>query len=183
MTYDFSNFKKRIKEIGEQLNKEFAGLRTGRATPAILDGVAVESYGSKLSIKELGNIAVEDARTLKISPWDAAQAKNIEKAIAASNLGLSVSLGDGGIRVFFPELTAERREAILKVAKEKLEQAKVVLRHERDRVWKDIQDKEKAGGMGEDEKFRLKNELQKETDAANKNSDEQFIKKEKEILN
>ncbi|TSC67793.1 MAG: ribosome recycling factor [Parcubacteria group bacterium Gr01-1014_73] len=182
MTYDFSHFKKKTKEIDEHLKKEFAGIRTGRATPAILDGVSVESYGAKLSIKELGSIMVEDARTLKIAPWDATQAKNIEKAITMANLGLSVSVGDGGIRVSFPELTAERREAILKVAKEKLEQAKVTLRQERDRIWKDIQEKEKTGGMGEDEKFRLKNELQKETDVANKNFDEQFGKKEKEIL-
>ena len=183
MTYDFSNFKKRTKEIDEHLKKEFAGIRTGRAAPAILDGVLVESYGAKLSIKELGSVTVEDAWTLKISPWDATQAKNIEKAITAANLGLSVSAGDGGVRVFFPELTAERRGAILKVAKEKLEQAKVSLRQERDHIWKDIQDREKVGGMGEDEKFRLKNELQKETDTANKNFEEQFTKKEKEILN
>ncbi len=182
MTYDFSSFKKKVKEIDEHLKKEFSGIRTGRAVPAILDGVSVESYGAKLSIKELGSITVEDARTLKISPWDATQAKNIEKAVATANLGLSVSAGDGGVRVFFPELTAERREAILKVAKEKLEQAKVSLRQERDHIWKDIQDKEKAGGMGEDEKFRLKNELQKETDTVNKNFGEQFTKKEKEIL-
>ncbi|KKT75420.1 MAG: Ribosome-recycling factor [Parcubacteria group bacterium GW2011_GWB1_44_7] len=181
MTYDFSNFKKRTKEIDEHLKKEFAGIRTGRAAPAILDGVSVESYGAKLSLKELGSITVEDARTLKISPWDASQAKNIEKAIATANLDLSVSIGDTGIRVFFPELTAERREAILKVAKEKLEQTKVTLRQERDHIWKDIQEKEKTGGMGEDEKFRLKNELQKEVDSANKNFDEHFGKKEKEI--
>ena len=112
MTYDFSNFKKRTKEIDEHLKKEFAGIRTGRAAPAILDGVLVESYGAKLSIKELGSVTVEDAWTLKISPWDATQAKNIEKAITAANLGLSVSAGDGGVRVFFPELTAERRGAI-----------------------------------------------------------------------
>lgn len=181
MTYDFSHFKKKTKEIDGHLKKEFAGVRTGRAAPAILDGVSVESYGAKLAIKELGSIMVEDARTLKITPWDATQAKNIEKAITSANLGLSVSVTDAGVRVFFPELTAERREAILKVAKEKLEQAKVTLRQERDRIWKDIQEKEKAGGMGEDEKFRLKNELQKEVDIANKSFDEQFTKKEREI--
>lgn len=181
MVYDFSHFKKRTKEIDEHLKKEFTGIRTGRAAPAILDGVSVESYGAQLAVKELGSVTVEDARTLKISPWDVSQTKNIEKAITAANLGLSVSASDGGIRVSFPELTAERRGAILKVAKEKLEQARVALRQERDRIWKDIQDKEKAGGMGEDEKFRLKNELQKETDATNKNFDDQFTKKEKEI--
>ncbi|HEY4495815.1 MAG TPA: ribosome recycling factor [Candidatus Paceibacterota bacterium] len=183
MTYDFSSFKKKTKDIDEHLKKEFASIRTGRAMPMILDNVSVESYGSRLSIKELGNIIVEDARTLKITPWDGTQLKNIEKAIISANLGLSVSISDVGIRVFFPELTAERRESIMKVAKEKLEQAKVAMRQERDRIWKEIQEKEKAGGMGEDEKFRLKNELQKEVDLANKNFDEQFTKKEKEILN
>ena len=181
MIYDFSFLKKKLKEIDEHLKKELAGIRAGRATPAILDAVLIESYGAKLAVKELANILVEDAKTLKIAPWDATQTKNIEKAIVAANLGLSISVGDAGIRVTFPELTAERRQAILKTAKEKLEQAKVALRQERDRIWKDIQEKEKAGGMGEDEKFRLKNELQKEVAAAGKNFDGQFDKKEKEL--
>lgn len=181
MQYNFSPIKGKIKEIEEHLQKEFSGLRTGRATPAVLDGVVVESYGSKMSIRELANIGIEDARTIKITPWDASQTKNIEKGIVASGLGLSVTVSDG-IRVSFPELTGERREAVMKVAKEKLEHARVALRQARDDSWKDIQSKEKEGGMSEDEKFRLKNELQKIVDDANDAFDGLYERKEKEIL-
>ncbi len=182
MAYNFSAFKAKVKEISDHVAKEFAGLRTGRASPAVLDSVVVESYGSKMSLREVGNISIEDARTIRITPWDMNQSKEIEKGIVAANLGLSVSVSDSGIRVAFPELTAERREAVLKLAKERLEHAKISLRHARDETWKDILGKEKEGGMSEDERFRLKNELQKLVDEANGSFDEQFGRKEKEIL-
>ena len=182
MAYNFSPFKTKVKEIADHVTKELAGLRTGRATPAVLDSVLVESYGTKLSLREIGNISIEDARTIRITPWDANQGKDIEKGIVAANLGLSVAVSDQGIRVIFPELTAERREGVMKIAKEKLEHARIALRHSREETWKDILAKEKEGGMSEDERFRLKDELQKLVDDANKVFDEQFKRKEKEIM-
>src|SRR5688572_18936245 len=120
MAYDFKPFEKKIKDIEERLTKELSSVRTGRATPAILDGVMVESYGSRVPINQVANIAVEDARSLRITPFDPQNGKEIEKAIMAANLGLSVGADERGVRVFFPELTSERRVTLLKLAKEKV---------------------------------------------------------------
>lgn len=180
--YDFSKFKQKIKEIEEWLKKEFSGIRTGRATPALLDGVLVDSYGSKVPVTQVGNISIEDARMIRITPWEMSMAKEIEKAIGAANLGIAVALDDKGVRVTFPELTAERRTQIVKLGKEKLEHSKVSIRMAREDVLKDIQTKEKAGGLGKDDVVRFKNELQKHVDAANKAVEDLFARKEKEIL-
>ena len=181
MAYDFKAFEKRIKEIDERLKKELAGVRTGRATPAILDGVQVESYGTRVPISQLATISVEDARSLRIAPWDIGNAKEIEKAITVANLGVSVGADEKGVRVFFPELTTERRMGLLKLAKEKVEESRAFLRQARDEVWSDIQKQEKEKKMSEDEKFRAKDDMQKKVDAANKSFDEALTRKEREI--
>ncbi len=181
MAYAFSHFQTKSKEIEDWLAKEFSGLRSGRATPAVLDGVLVESYGSKMPVKHLASIAIEDPRTLRIAPFDAAAGKEIEKAITAANLGLSVSADERGVRAHFPELTSERRAGLIKVAKEKLEAARINLRKLRDETLKDIEAKEKAGSMGEDERFRLKKEVDKTSEAENKKLQEAFDRKQKEI--
>ena len=126
-------------------------------------------------------MSVEDVRSLRISPYDPTQIKNIEKAIVQSNLGLSVAVDDKGIRVMFPELTAERRQGYLKVAKERLEEARKKIRGIRDDVWKDIVEQERAKKIREDEKFRLKDEMQKAVDEVSKSFDGLFERKEKEI--
>lgn len=181
MTYNFSKFKTDAKSVEDWLVKEFGGIRTGRATPAILDGVMVEAYGSKMPIKQVAAINIEDARSIRIAPYDMTQGKAIEKAISAANLGLSVSADDRGVRVSFPELTADRRTSLIKIAKERLEQAKVSLRKHRDEVVRDIDDKEKEKEMSEDEKFRSKADLQKLTDSENKKLEEHYGRKEREI--
>jgi ribosome recycling factor len=181
MAYDFKPFEKRIKEIEERAGKELSGIRTGRAAPAILDGVQVESYGTRVPIAQVATIAVEDARSIRITPWDMGNAKEIEKAITQANLGLGVGADEKGIRVTFPELTSERRTQLLKLAKEKVEELRTELRAARDHVWNDIQSREKEKTMTEDDKFRAKEEMQKRVDAANKNFDAALERKEKEI--
>ncbi len=181
MAYDFKTFEKKIADITERLGKELGSVRTGRAGPAILDGVVVESYGTRVPINQVANIAIEDARTLRISPWDMSVAKEIEKAITLANLGLSVGMDEKGVRVFFPELTAERRASLVKIAKEKVEEMRTALRLARDEVWSDIQSREREGAMPEDEKFRAKEEMQKRVDAANATFDTALARKEKEI--
>ena len=181
MPYDFKPLKEKMKHTLEWLTKEFSSIRTGRATPTILDVVQVESYGAKMGVQQLASVSVEDARSLRISPYDPTQIKNIEKAIVQSNLGLSVAVDDKGIRVVFPELTAERRQGYLKVAKERLEEARKKIRGIRDDVWKDIQEQERAKKIREDEKFRLKDEMQKVVDEVSKSFDGLFERKEKEI--
>lgn len=181
MAYNFTSFKSNVKETEEWLKREFTTIRTGRATPAILDSVKVEAYGSLMAINELANVSIEDARMLRITPWDMTIAKDIEKAMIVSDLGLSVTVDDKGLRVIFPDLTSDRRVALIKIAKQKLEDAKVALRTEREKVIKDIDRQEKEGEMSEDEKFRIKAELQKMLDESNRSLDEVFAKKEKEI--
>jgi ribosome recycling factor len=180
--YSTRAFQDKIKETEQWFEKELSSVRTGRANPAILDAVRVDSYGSLVPLNQVGNISVEDARMIRISPWDQSQIKAVEKAIAAANLGLSLAIDDKGVRVIFPELTGERRAAIVKVAKEKFEQARITIRKERDQVIQDIEKKEKAKEMGEDDKFRLKAEVQKLVDEANKRLEAGMAKKEKEIL-
>jgi len=183
MAYDFKPFEKRIAEITDRLGKELSGVRTGRATPAILDGIQIESYGTRMPLNQVANISVEDARTLRVAPWDASVSKEIEKAITVANLGLSIGVDEKGVRVFFPELTSERRTTLLKLAKEKVEDFRTALRVARDEVWSDIQKQEREGSMPEDDKFRSKDEMQKRVDAANKAFDDMLDRKEKEISN
>lgn len=179
--YDFKPLDKKIAEIIERLGKDLAGVRTGRASPAILDGVFLEVYGSRMPINQVATISVEDPRTLRISPWDQGNAKEIEKSITQANLGISVGADEKGIRVFFPELTAERRTSLLKVAKDKVESAKAALRSARDEVWSTIQKLERDGEMPEDDKFRAKDDMQKRVDAAGKKFEEALARKEKEL--
>lgn len=182
MTYDFNSFKKKIKDIEEWFKKEQQQIRTGRATPALLDNVKVEAYGSMVGLIQVGSISTEDARTLRITMWDASQAKAVEKAIIAADLGVAVGVDDKGVRVSFPELTSERRTSLIKIAKEKHEQARVSLRKLREETWNDIQQKEKQGGMSEDERIRFKNEMEKLVQEANKTLDDLALRKEKEIM-
>jgi ribosome recycling factor len=181
MAYDFSGFKKASEGTLEWLRREFSGIRTSRATPSILDGVLVSAYGTPTPINQLATVTVEGPKSLRITPWDKSVAKSIDTAVRESNLGLSVSLDDQGLRISFPDLTSERRIMLLKVAKENLEEARVTLRAEREKILGDVDKKEKAGEISEDERFRYKNELQKLVDEANKKLEELYDKKEKEI--
>ncbi|MCK5059723.1 MAG: ribosome recycling factor [Candidatus Pacebacteria bacterium] len=181
MSYNFNPFKQKIKDVTEWLQMEFKGIRTGRATPTLLDGVEVLSYGARMAINQVGTISVEDAKTLRVVPWDASQVKEIEKAITIANLGLSVVTDDKGLRVIFPDLTAERRDSIIKIARQRLEDAKISLRQERDKVWHDIQEKERAKEIAEDDKFRFKDEMEKLVIEAQKKFEEMTNKKEAEI--
>jgi len=181
MIYDFTKLKNKIKETEDWMKKEYTAIRTGMASPQLLDGIQVESYGQRMPLNQVGSVSVADAKSLLVTPWDASQVKAVEKAITVADLGVSLKTDEKGVRVFFPELTSERREILMKLAKEKLEQAKITLRGVRDEVVKDIDAKEKEGGMGEDDKFRFKAEMQKLVDAGNSALEAVFVKKEKEI--
>ena len=181
VAYNFSTFKQNTKGLEDWLKGEFATIRTGRATPAILDGVKVEAYDSNMSITQLANISIEDVRTLRITPWDMLQVKAIEKGITISDLGLSVAVDALGIRVMFPQLTSDRRGALVKIAKQKLEDARITLRNEREKILKDVERQYQEGSVSEDEKFRVRTELQKMVDETGRVLDEIFTKKEREI--
>lgn len=181
MTYNFSPLKQKVKDTEGWFQKELSSVRTGRATPLILDSVSVEAYGARMPINQLASVSIEGARSLRVSPYDKSTLKDLEKAITSADLGLGVSVDDEGIRINFPELTGERRVQLIKVAKEKLEEARIALRSEREKIWNDIQKQEKEGAMSEDEKFRSKEEMQKIIDEGNQALELLFDKKEKEI--
>ena len=173
--------KQRFSEVIVWLEKEFSSIRTGQATPTLLDGVRVESYGSMLPLNQVGSVGIEDARTLRIAPWDQSQVKAVEKAIIDANLGLSVVTDSAGVRVIFPELTGERRAELVKFAKSKLEDARVSVRAVRDEAMKAIDAEEKAGELSQDDKFAAKEAIQNVVDTTNRVLEARFAEKEKEI--
>ena len=174
-------YENRLKEIVTWLQKEFATIRTGQATPVLLDSVKVESYGSFMPLVQIGSISVEDARTLRISVWDASVVPAVERAIRDAELGVSVSSDSSGVRVSFPDLTTERRMQLVKLAKTKLEEARVTVRSVRDDVMKEIDAALKAGEIGEDDKFTKRDAVQKNVDLTNRTLEAHFEKKEEEI--
>lgn len=177
MSYDLNGFKKLAEEKVEWLSKELQGIRTGRATPALLDGIRVEVYGSLTPLNQAGSISVEDARSLYIAPWDKSQIKAIEKAIMVADLGVSVGSDASGVRVSFPELTAERRTQLVKLVSAKHEEARIQLKGVRT---KGISDVEKESG-NEDEAKRMKNEIQKVIDDVHGKFEALVKKKEVEL--
>ena len=181
MAYDFKPLETKLAGAKDWLAREYQGLRTGRATPAILDSIQVQAYGSMMPLKQVATIGVEDARSLRVQAFDPGIIKDIEKAITAADLGVGVGSDAAGVRVTFPELTGDRREQLIKLAKGKLEDARTTVRGAREESWKDIQDKEKEGVLSEDDKFRLKDEMQKKVDTANEDLGKVFEKKESEM--
>ena len=182
MTYDFSEFKKKAGDLAEHLSKELSAIHTGRASSAILDGIFIESYGAQLAVQHVATIANEDARTLRIVPWEKANGKEIEKAINDANLGISVSTDESGLRIFFPPLTTERRVSFTKLVRDKVESARVTLKGVREQAKNEIISAEKDGDMSEDEKTRSLDDLQKFVDESNNNLESVGEKKEREIM-
>lgn len=176
-----NEYQKLLSDVTHWLENEFVSIRTGQATPTLLDGVRVDSYGASVPINQVSSVGTEDARTLRVSPWDNSQVSAIEKAISEANLGVSVVGDSGEVRVIFPELTGERRQQLVKLAKSKLEEARVSVRHVRDEVMKLIDKAEKAGEISEDDKFGRKEDVQKEVDSTNQKLEKLFNEKEAQI--
>ena len=154
-----SIISQRLKEVQEWLSKEYSGIRTGQASPALLDGIKIESYGSYVKLNQVGSVGVEDARTLRISVWDKQAVSTIEKAIREADFGVSTVTDSSGVRVIFPELTVERRGQLMKLAKPKLEESRISVRGIRDEAMKSIDKQQKDAEISEDEKFTLKEKI------------------------
>ncbi len=176
MSYNTQNFKIELKKIEEWLAKELSQVHTGKATPVVLDSINIESYGSYMPIKNVSSITAEDAKTLRIAPWDKNQIKAIEKAIQDADIGLSVLSDSDGIRAIFPMLTTETRARLVKVLKEKLEDARISVRKIRGDEIDSVDD------LPEDDKKRAKDDIQKAVDEANKNLESIFAKKETDLM-
>ncbi len=177
--YSLEPFKKEAKAAQEWLQKEYSQLHTGRATPLLLDSVLVESYGSMQPLKNTASITIEDPRTLRVAPWDKSLNKDIERSLHEANLGFSIAVDDGGVRVIVPTLTEETRGKLVKLAKERLEDARIAIRKAREGILSEL----KNASLSEDTFARAKDEVQKLVDAANKEVELLFERKEGEILN
>lgn len=173
--------KTKLKEVVEWLVKEYTGIRTGQANPALLDSIKVESYGSFLPIQQVGSVGIEDVKTLRIVPWDNSQVVAVEKAIREADLGLSVVTDSAGLRVIFPELTGERRQQLVKLAKSKLEDARITVRSVRDEEMKKNDKAFKDKEISEDEKNAQKDKIQQAVDETNAELERTFVGKEKEL--
>ena len=178
-----TNLQQKLQEAKEWLQKEYSGIRTGQASPSLLDSVKVDNYGTMTPLNQIGTVGVEDARTLRISVWDVSQIPTIEQSLRDADLGVSVSTDSAGVRVIFPELTAERREQLMKLAKSKLEDARIRVRSARDESMKVIDKDEKSGDLSEDEKFEKKDIVQTAVDGINKDLESLFDNKEQELSN
>jgi ribosome recycling factor len=166
----------------DAVHKEFSGLRTGRASPTLLESVVVDAYGSRMPINQVGSVAVPEARLLTVSVWDAGLVSAVEKAIHEAGLGLNPSAAGTVIRVPLPELSEDRRKELVKVAGKYTEQGRVAIRNIRRDGMDGIKKLEKDGHISEDETHRLGEEIQKATDEFIKKIDEALAHKEKEIM-
>ncbi|GAB6124726.1 ribosome recycling factor [Humidesulfovibrio idahonensis] len=174
--------KKRMTGALSSLTKEFARLRTGRASVALIEPIMAEYYGNPTPVGQIASLSVPDARTITIQPWDKAAFSAIEKAIMKSDLGLN-PVNDGKlIRISIPPLTEERRKDLVKMAKKFTEESKVAVRNVRRDLNEDLKKLLKDKTITEDEQHKLTDEVQKLTDETIKKCDQAFAGKEKEIL-
>lgn len=172
----------RMEKCVEAFKNNIGKVRTGRASPALLDGIVVEYYGTPTPLRQLANVTVEDSRTLKINVFDRSLSQAVEKAIMSSDLGLNPSSAGTDIRVPLPALTEERRKDLIKVVRGEAEQGRVSVRN----VRRDANDKIKAllkdKAIGEDEERRAQDEIQKMTDVYIKKIDAALAEKETELM-
>lgn len=182
MSYDFSAATNQKNTISDWLKSEYRSIQTGRATPQVLDLVHIDMYGARTQIAHAAGITIEDPRTIRVAPWDKSIVGQIEKAINDADLGLSVSSDSEGLRVHFPSLTTETRQKLVKLLKDRLEDARVRVRALREETNKAIDAKAKEGEYGEDDQRTYREQMQKIVDASNAELEELFEKKEKEVM-
>lgn len=173
--------KQRMDGSLEALHKEFAGLRTGRASTAMLDPVKVDAYGSMMPLNQVGTVSVPEPRMLTVQVWDKGLVKSVEKAIRDSGLGLNPQPDGALIRVPIPDLSQERRQELVKIAGKYTEQTRVAVRNVRRDAMDDLKKQEKDGKISEDELKTQSEKVQQLTDQSIKKIDEAFAHKEKEI--
>jgi ribosome recycling factor len=174
--------KKKMEAAFEHTKKEFSGMRTGRASPALLEGLQVEVYGTLTPIAQVGTINVPEPRMLSIQIWDKGVVKFVEKAIRESNLGLNPVVDGQTIRVPIPPLTEERRKDMVKVISKHAEEGRVSIRNVRRLALDSLKDMEKKKLLSEDELKKFEKDVQKLTDDCVKQVDALLSQKEKDIM-
>jgi ribosome recycling factor len=181
-TFDMNDLKRRMQGAIAALKQELGGLRTGRASSALLEHVQVEAYGSHMPLNQLATISVPEARLLNVQVWDRSMIHPVEKAISNANLGLTPSTEGQVIKLRVPELNEERRRELVKVAHKYAEAARVAVRHVRRDGLDLLKKLEKDHKISEDDHERRSGEVQKATDATIADVDKMLAGKEKEIM-
>jgi len=182
MATNIKDFETKMQKTISVLNSEYATVRAGRANPAILDKVTVEYYGVATPLTQIGTVSVPDPRSILIQPWDAGILKEVEKAILASDIGITPNNDGKAIRLNFPPLTEERRKEIVKTIRKKGEDSKVAIRSIRRDAMDGIKADKKNGEITEDDVKNIENDVQKLTDKYIKEIDTVMAAKEKEIM-
>ena len=174
--------EEKMEKTEQVVVNEFAGVRTGKASASLVENILVETYGAQMRIRELAGITAPEARTRAIQPWDASTIGAIEKAIQKANLGLSPAVQGKVLRIFFPELSQERRLEFVKIIKKMTEDGRVAIRHVRRDAMDLLKKHAHDSGVTEDEEKQAEKDLQKLTDGFITKIDAHLAHKEKEIL-
>jgi ribosome recycling factor len=183
-----NSYKEIIDKIKPELDKainflerELAKIRTGKATPSLVEDIEVECFGQKFLLKQLAAISISGPRQILIQPWDKSYLEPIEKAVQQSTVGTSPIVDKDLIRLSLPPLSEDYRKNLLKILLEKMEEARKTIRHWREEAWDKIQEEAKEGEIREDDKFRAKDDLQNLIDEYNQKIEETGERKKKEI--
>lgn len=184
MTIDqiISSHKENFEKAMEHFHHELSSVRTGRANPALLATVMVESYGTKMPLQQVANVTVSDAKTLTISPWDKGQIQEIEKGIMAANLGFTPSNDGNVVRINLPPLTEDRRKEMVKLVGQIAEHAKIAVRQVREDILKAVKREESEGDATKDDVAAAQKDVQAIIDDYNKQIKEIAEEKEKELM-
>lgn len=174
--------EEKMAKTEEVVQHEFAGVRTGKASPALVENIQVDVYGSTMRIRELAGITTPESRVILIQPWDASTVHPIEKAIQKSNLGLNPAVDKKFIRIVLPELSQERRQEFSRVVRKMAEDGRVAVRHVRRDAIEHLKKEAKQGGVSEEELEHAEKEVQKLTDQYIAKIDQHLAHKEKEIM-
>lgn len=179
---ELNQYEEKMKKSLANLEEEYGAIRAGRANPRVLDRIQVDYYGTPTSLQGVANISVPEARMIQIQPWDAGLIKDIEKAILASDLGLTPANDGKVIRLVFPELTEERRKELVKDVKKKGEETKVAIRNIRRDANDAVKKEAKANEISEDDQKQLEDKIQKLTDGYVKKIDQAIDAKSTEVM-
>jgi len=174
--------EEKMSKTEEVVQHEFAGVRTGKASPALIENIMVDVYGSQMRIRELAGITTPEPRMLMVQPWDATTLHPIEKAIQKTNLGLNPAIQGKFIRIVLPELSQERRQEFVKIVRKMTEDGRVAIRHVRRDALEHLKKEAKNGGVSEEDLETAEKEVQKLTDQYIARIDQHLAHKEKEIM-
>ena len=180
--FDLNTYQEKMEKAVDVLKKEFAGLRTGRASTSLLDSISIEAYGSKVPLNQVSNISVPESRLLTVQVWDDSLVNTVENSIRNSNLGLNPMIEGSLIRIPIPELSEERRIEIVKIASKYSEDSKISIRNIRRDAMEKIKSLEKNKEISQDELFKFSDKIQKMTDNLIEKVETLFVDKEKDIL-